>query len=163
MSFDPLAAIRVLRDHDVRFVLIGGVAGAVHGSPSVTQDLDFCPEGSPENLTRLATALVKIHARLRGVEEGVPFILDGRTLSAGDHFTFSTDVGDVDCLITPAGTEGYADLSRDAVAVDLDGIEVRIASLDALIRMKRAAGRAKDRAELEILGALRDEIAGTGE
>src|SRR5436190_16577083 len=151
MSFDPVAAIRLLHDQDVLFVLIGGVAGAVHGSPSVTQDLDICPEGSFENLERLAAALIKIHARLRGIDEDVPFILDARTLAAGDHSTFSTDVGDVDCLITPPGTEGYADLIRDAVAVDLDETEVPVASLDALIRMKRAAGRAKDRAELEIL------------
>jgi len=162
MSFDPIAAIHVLRDHDVRFVLIGGVAGAVHGSPSVTQDLDICPQGSLENLERLAAALVEIHARLRGVDTDVPFVLDARTLVAGDHFTFSTDVGDLDCLITPAGTEGYADLSRDAVSVEIDEVQVLVASLDGLIRMKRTAGRAKDRAELEILGALRDEITGNG-
>ena len=70
----------------------------------------------------------------------------------------STDVGDFDCLTTPAGTEGYADLSRDAVSVDLDGVEVLVASLDELIRMKRAAGRAKDRAELEI--GLRQPVYG---
>ncbi len=159
MSFDPIAAIRVLHDHDVRFLLIGGVAGAAHGSPSVTQDLDICPESSPENLGRLADSLQAVHARLRGVDEDMPFLLDARTLAAGDHFTFSTDLGDLDCLLTPAGTEGFEDLSRDAVTVDLDDLKVEVASLDDLIRMKRAAGRPKDRAELEILGALRDEIA----
>jgi hypothetical protein len=160
MSFDPLAGIRVLLAHDVRFVLIGGVAGAAHGSPSVTQDLDICPERSPENMHRLADALRGVHARLRGADDAVPFLLDARTLAAGDHFTFTSDVGDLDCLTTPAGTDGYEDLVRDAVVVDLDGAEVATASLDALIRMKRAAGRPKDRAELEILGALRDELGG---
>jgi predicted nucleotidyltransferase len=162
MSFDPSAAIGVLHDHEVRFVLIGGVAGAVHGSPSVTQDLDICPEDSLENLGRLAAALAEVHAHLRGVDDDVPFLLDARTLAAGDHFTFSTDLGDFDCLITPAGTQGYAELMLDAVVVDRAGIDVPVASLDALIRMKRAAGRAKDRAELEILGALRDELTGNG-
>jgi hypothetical protein len=160
MSFDPLAAIRVLLDHRVRFVLIGGVAGATHGSPSVTQDLDICPDRSEENLARLVAALGSIHARLRGTADHVAFQLDARTLAAGDHFTFTTDVGDLDCLLTPTGTDGFVDLAGDAALIDLDGVEVTVASLDALIRMKRAAGRPKDRAELEILGALRDETAG---
>jgi hypothetical protein len=160
MSFEPLAAIHVLLDHQVRFVLIGGVAGAAHGSPSVTQDLDICPERSAENLERLAAALRSVHARLRGADDEAPFLLDARTLASGDHFTFATDVGDLDCLLAPSGREGFDDLARDAVIVDLGDVEVAVASLDALIRMKRAAGRAKDRAELEILGALRDEIDG---
>jgi hypothetical protein len=160
VSFDPLAAIGVLQAHEVRFVLIGGVAGAAHGSPSVTQDLDICPQRSDENLERLAAALRSVHARLRGVDDEVPFLLDARTLAAGDHVTFVTDVGDLDCLLTPSGTEGFDELARDAVMVDLGDVVVAVASLDALIRMKRAAGRPKDRADMEILGALRDEIDG---
>lgn len=156
-AFDPIAALQVLADHGVRFVVIGGVAGATHGSPSVTQDLDVCFERSPENLEQLATALSSIHARLRGVDDSVPFSLDAKTLAAGDHFTFITDRGDLDCLGIPAGTLGYDDLTKDAVEVDLDGLLVSVASLDALMRMKRAAGRPRDLAELEILGALREE------
>lgn len=161
-SFDPLRAFRILLEHEVRFVVIGGVAAASHGSPSVTQDLDVCPDRSAENLERLASALAAMGARLRGVEEEAPFVLEVRTLAAGDHFTFSTDAGDLDVLGTPAGTDGYADLVRDAVSVDLDGTQVAFASLESLMRMKRAAGRPKDRAELEILGALRDEASREG-
>ena len=43
--------------------------------------------------------------------------------------------------------------------VDLGGFTIRVASIDDLIRMKRAAGRPKDLIEVEVLGALRDEIA----
>jgi hypothetical protein len=57
------------------------------------------------------------------------------TLRAGDHFTFVTNYG------------------------DLDGLTVAVASLDDLIAMKQAAGRPKDRIEVEVLGALRDVIA----
>ena len=91
----------------------------------------------------------------------VPFVLDGRSLAHGDHFTFSTVAGSVDCLLTPAGTRGYEDLRVAAELIDLGDTEVWVASVDDLIRMKRAAGRPKDRVELEILGALRDEIDGT--
>ena len=89
----------------------------------------------------------------------MPFSLDAKTLAAGDHFTFVTDLGDLDCLGIPAGTLGYDDLMKSAVDVDLDGLVVAVASIDDLIRMKRAAGRPRDLAELEILGALRDESA----
>jgi hypothetical protein len=157
-AFDPVRALQVLTDHSVRFVVIGGIAGATHGSPSVTQDLDVCPERSPENLERLAVALRSLHATLRGAEQPVPFALDGRTLSRGDHFTFSTDAGDLDVLSIPAGTLGYDDLVTSATTVDLDALTVHVAAVDDLIRMKRAAGRPKDLAELEILGALREEL-----
>jgi hypothetical protein len=161
-AFDPLRALRTLDAHGVRFVVIGGVAAAAHGSPSVTQDLDVCPERTPDNLERLAAALVSLHARLRGIDEDVPFLLDARTLDAGDHFTFITDAGDLDVLGTPAGTGGYDDLVTDAVVVDLDELSVRVATIEGLIRMKRAAGRPKDRVELEILGALQREHLGDG-
>lgn len=157
-SFDPARALEVLTEHDVRFVVIGGVAGATHGSPSVTQDLDICYERSPENIERLVVALRSIHARLRGVDDDVRFSLDADTIAAGDHFSFVTDLGDLDCLGIPAGTLGYDDVVRSAVDIDLDGFVVSVASIDDLIRMKRAAGRPRDLAELEILGALRDEL-----
>jgi len=156
-AFQPLGSLQVLSDHGVRYVVIGGVAATTHGSPSVTQDLDVCYERLPENLERLATALGSIHARLRGTDDDPPFSLDAKTLEAGDHFTFITDLGDLDCLGIPAGTLGYDDLMKGAVDVDLDGLVVSVASLDDLIRMKRAAGRPRDLAELEILGALRHE------
>lgn len=157
-SFEPSHAMQVMTEHDVRFVVIGGVAGATHGSPSVTQDLDICYERSPDNIEHLVAALRSIHARLRGVDDDVRFSLDADTLAAGDHFTFVTDFGDLDCLGIPAGTLGYDDLVRNAIDVDLDGFAVSVASIDDLIRMKRAAGRPRDLAELEILGALRDEL-----
>jgi hypothetical protein len=156
--FEPTHAMHVLTEHDVRFVVIGGVAGATHGSPSVTQDLDICYERSHDNIEHLVAALRSIHASLRGVDDDVRFSLDADTIAAGDHFTFVTDLGDLDCLGIPAGTLGYDDLVRNAIDVDLDGFAVSIASIDDLIRMKRAAGRPRDLAELEILGALRDEL-----
>lgn len=156
--FDPLLLLRVLVQHHVRFVIIGGVAARVHGSPTLTADLDLCYERSRTNLEALARALRSVHARLRDWDPGLPFLLDAKTLELGDHFTFSTDAGDLDCLATPTGTTGYPDLDRDAVELELGGIPARIASLDDVIRMKRATGRPKDRIELQVLGGLRDEL-----
>lgn len=155
---DPLALIRALHERHVEFIVIGGVAARAHGSPSVTVDLDICYQRTRPNLEALAQVLRDLHSQLRGAAPGLPFQLDWRTLEMGDHFTLTTDVGDLDCLATPAGTEGYVDLVRHAVELDIAGLAIRFADLDDLIRMKRAAGRPKDRIELEVLGALRNEL-----
>lgn len=155
--FDPLLAVRTLLDHGVRFVLIGGYAGALRGSPVITGDVDVCYARDDENLERLAEALVSLDAHLRGAPPDVPFRLDARTLRAGDHFTFTTSAGPVDILGTPAGTKGFTDLDAGATDELVDGLTIRVASIEDLIRMKRSAGRAKDRISLEWLSAVRDE------
>lgn len=157
-AFDPIAGLRALVEHGVRFVLIGGYAAALRGSPMMTGDVDICQARDRKNLDRLADALQSLHARLRGAPADIPFLLDGRTLEAGDRFTFATDAGPMDCLGTPAGTDGFVDLDASATDEDLDGLVVRVASLDDLIRMKRAAGRPQDRIAVEWLSALRDEL-----
>ncbi|MGH7587525.1 MAG: hypothetical protein ACRELU_02925 [Gemmatimonadota bacterium] len=156
--FDPLRMLDVLDRHGVRFVMIGGLAGRLWGSPTVTNDLDVCHARDRANLRRLAEALRELNARLRGVAEDVPFLLDDRTLAAGDHFTFVTDSGNLDCLGIPAGTNGYEDLAKTAERMEIAGRDVLVAAIEDLIRMKLAAGRPKDRIEAEILGAVREEI-----
>jgi hypothetical protein len=160
MNFNPLAILRILSDEGVEFVVIGGIAASALGSPTATVDVDICYRRAGQNIDRLAKALEKMSPRLRGVDEEVPFVPDARTLAAGDHFTFTTNQGDLDVFGEPAGTTGYEDLASDAVTVDLDGLTVKVASLRALIAMKRAAGRGKDLAELHILIALREELEG---
>lgn len=159
-DFQPDEVLRLLNRHGVRYVLIGGLAAILHGSPSVTRDIDICHARDKANLVCLADALLEVNASLRGAPAGLPFRLDAKTLANGDSFTFSTDVGALDILATPAGTTGYDDLVRTADVMHAFDEEFAVASLDDLIRMKRAAGRPKDRIELEILGALRDEIEG---
>jgi len=160
VAFDPVAVVKQLEQAEVRYVVIGGIAATIHGSPTVTGDLDICYERSDANLERLATVLNDLHARLRGAPDDVPFILDRLTMKAGDSVTFVTDLGDVDILGTPSGTGGYYDLRSGDELVDVDGVEMPVTSLEDLMRMKRASGRAKDRIELEVLGALRDERGG---
>jgi hypothetical protein len=157
-AFDPLLALRTLERHGVRFVMIGGLGARLHGSPSVTNDLDICYERSRGNRERLAEALRDLHAHLRGAPDDVPFLLDAKTLTAGDHFTFTTDAGNLDILGTPAGVDGFGELLRNADLMELGDVTVPVASVDDLIAMKLAAGRPKDLIEVEVLGALRDEM-----
>jgi len=160
--FDPLRALRTFNEHGLRYVLIGGYASSILGAPIITNDVDVCYQRTAENMGRLAAALGELHATLRvaGVDEDLPFILDSRTLAAGDPFTFRTDAGDLDALGTPSGTGGFRDLDADATSYDLgEGLIVRVVSLDDLIRMKEAAGRPKDQAHLHVLAALKEMIA----
>lgn len=159
-AFDPFLALRTLLDHGVRFVLIGGYAGALRGSPIITGDVDICYARDDANLERLAEALRSLDALLRGAPPDVPFQLDALTLRAGDHFTFSTSAGALDILGTPSGTKGFPDLDANASDEVIDGITVRVAALDDLIRMKRASARPKDLIALEWLSAVRDELSG---
>jgi hypothetical protein len=158
--FEFLNGLEMLVKHRVRFVLIGGVAANLRGSTTITNDLDVCYARDPDNLERLAEALREVHAHLRGAPSDVPFRLDAKTLEMGDGFTFVTDVGSIDVLGHPSGIPGgYEEL--EAAADDMEivgGITVKVAALDDIIRMKRAAGRPKDLIEVEVLGALRDEI-----
>lgn len=158
-DFQPEAVIRLLGAHGVRWVLIGGLAAVTHGAPLVTQDVDICYARDDDNLVTLAAALAEAHAELRGADPGLPVRIDATTLRAGDAFTLTTDVGWLDLLGMPAGTMGCDDLARTADVFDLFGHRVLVASVEDLIRMKRAAGRPKDLLALEELGALRDELS----
>jgi hypothetical protein len=158
-DFRPLDVLETLARHRVRFVLIGGLAGSARGSPVITGDIDICYARDPDNLGCLADALNELGAKLRGrgIPEDLPFRLDAKTLEADDSFTLVTSAGSVDILGTPSGTSGFPDLDAGATELDIGGVAVRVASLDDLIRMKRAAGRTKDLTHLEWLKAVREE------
>lgn len=162
MSEHPLLQadliLRALLDAKVRFVLIGGLASQVHGSPSLTGDVDVCFALDGENLGRLAAALDTLAAIRRELSPGTAAPIDARALRAGDVFTLTTRYGDLDLLAHPGPGLDFATLAEHSIAAEVLGVEVRVASLADLIAMKRAAGRPKDRIELEILGALREEL-----
>lgn len=161
-AFDPLGALEALLANSVDFILIGGLAARLHGSPTVTDDLDISHSKDRVNLERLARALTGMNARLRlpDPDEQVEVKLDWRLLYAADSVTFVTDFGAFDCLALPAGIESYEELASRSVTMDLESATIRVASLDDLMAMKRAAGRRKDLIELEVLAALKEETHG---
>src|SRR5258707_11660545 len=158
--FQPDEILRRLVDAGVRFVLVGGLAAQAPGSTSLTNDLDICFARDADNLRALAGVLDDIIAIRRGLPPDTPALppLDVRTLRASSLFTPSTRFGDFDLLANPDPGFDYETLSAAAVLATTAGIRVLAAGLDDLMAMKRAAGRPKDRVELEILGALREEL-----
>jgi len=155
----PDKLLAVLREHGVRFVLVGGFAAVIHGSPYVTTDVDVVPERTEANLERLSDALDAMHARVwtAAEPEGLPFGHDARSLLDVKVWNLVTDHGRLDLTFVPSGTTGYDDLVRDAVELSILGVKVDVASLADVIRSKEAAGREKDRLVLPVLRRLLEE------
>jgi hypothetical protein len=151
-----------LLEHDVDFVLIGGLAGIVRGSSYPSYDVDVAYARDPENLKRLAAALRELGATLRGAPKNLPFKLDARTLKHGSRFTFETKYGSLDILSDPDGAPPYEKLKRRAGKLEeVEGERIRVASLDHLIAMKDASGRVKDQLMATEYRVLSDELRGT--
>lgn len=158
-EFDPERILKTLNRHDVRYVIIGGLAAVVLGAPIVTNDVDICYERTNENMARLVEALQELNATLRvaKVDEELPFVFEARTLAAGDSFTFTTDAGALDILGTPRGTSGFDDLYASGAEYDFgSGLIARVADIDDVVRMKEAAGRPKDEVHLHQLAVLKE-------
>jgi predicted nucleotidyltransferase len=153
-------AAELLSRHGVEFVVIGGQAAVLYGSPIPSFDVDVCYRKTPENLSRLASALKEIHPTLRGAPPDLPFRLDAQSLALGANFTFNTDIGEFDLLgwVEPFGT--YEELIKRAEWVNLHELRIAVIGLDDLIAIKRHIGRAKDQAalfQLEAIKKMREE------
>ncbi|HEX2070454.1 MAG TPA: nucleotidyltransferase [Thermoleophilaceae bacterium] len=139
---------------EVRFVLVGGLAVNAWGYLRATQDVDIVPDPEPANLERLASLLERLDGKVE-VEGGRLKSSAIRTfLKAGDRTLVSTEAGHVDVLQGLPQVPPFSQLDGDGASVDLDGITVKVCSLDALKAMKAASERARDRDDLEALDAL---------
>jgi len=152
--------VELFHQHHVKYLLIGGSAAILLGSPQVTYDIDLCYERDAANLERLAAALKTLHPSLRGAPPDLPFLLDARSLALGSNFTFNTDIGPLDLLgyVEPLG--GYEQLLPGSESVRLGEIEVRFMGLDDLITVKRHIRRPKDQVallQLEAIKRLREQ------
>lgn len=158
--FDPICLFEILDHHEVNYVLIGGLAGVLHGSSATTSDADIVPATDTANLERLSRALGDLGARIRSPSEpdGISFDPHPELLGSVTILNLTTRCGDLDLTLTPSGLGGYDEIAPGAGVFDVDGLSVMVASLDDIIRSKEAADRPRDRATLPILHALRDEI-----
>ncbi|HEX4123101.1 MAG TPA: hypothetical protein VHY37_00120 [Tepidisphaeraceae bacterium] len=152
----------LLNAHHVSFILIGGQAEYLFGSPRVTYDVDVCYQRTPENLDRLAAALRQLDVSLRDAPPGLAFTIDARSLAFGSNFTLSTRFGSLDLIgyVEPIGT--FDDLARSTTTLALGEQEVMVISLDDLIAIKRHIGRPKDKDSLHQLLAIKRAREETG-
>jgi predicted nucleotidyltransferase len=145
----------VLLRHGVEFLVIGGQAEILMGSPRVTFDTDLCYRRTTENLERLAPALKEINPSLRGAPADLPFRLDNQALALGSNFTFDTSLGPLDLLgwVEPLGP--YEALLSTSETYEAANQSLKTIGLDDLITVKQHIGRPKDRESLLQLLAIR--------
>lgn len=142
-TFEPAPILAALVRHEVEHIVIGGLAGFAQDAGWPTYDADIIVKPSPENLSRLLAVLREIGAVYDTFHQP-PLRPDERLVASGSGpQLFRTKYGRLDVL-KEAGGETYESLAGDAVASKLYGVVVRCASLEALLRMKRAANRPKD-------------------
>ena len=154
--FDPERIVRVLATHHVAYVLIGALGARLYGFPRVTADIDVTPDVSTENMTRLASALRSLEARVftESIPEGLPFDCSAATLARANVWNLVTDAGRVAVAFVPSGTSGYTELASHAELFEVFGTTIQVAALSDIIRSKRAADRPQDRQDIPVLEAL---------
>ncbi len=154
--FDPSGLLRVLKRHDVSFVLIGGMAAILYGSDLVTMDIDVTPQRDTENLERLAGALKELEAKIRteGSGEDLAFSPDADFLQKMEMLNLTTKFGDLDVVMSPAGLGSYSEIVKRSTSLTIEGVTIEVASLGDIVHSKEASNREKDRAALPALKRL---------
>ena len=145
--FEPIEVFRTLGRYGVEYVLLGGLAAVLQGSPLPTYDIDIAPAPGEDNLARLHAALVEIGATQIGHEEGAAGMISP---TAGG--TYSSSSGYIDVHPTPAGFPSYAAVLRNARHLQLEpGLSLLAAPVRDIIVSRLAAG---DQRQLPALEAV---------
>lgn len=157
MTHQPLEVERLLTTlarHEVRFLVIGGIAAILHGWPGATADLDVLGAYEIDNMGRLCVALGDLGAHSEGWDGSA------ESLRSRTAWSFETTAGPLDLLfvLEPWGT--YEELAPAAAEVSGFGVAIPILSLDHLIELKQALGRPKD---LRVAAELEEMRRKTGE
>lgn len=151
--FDPERIIRVLAEHEVRYVLIGALAARLQGFPRVTAQADITPAQGTEDLERLAGALRDLDAKVHteNIPEGLEFDCTPVMLARGDSWSLSTSTGRLNLEFFPPGSVGYHDLARSALEYEVFGVHLKAQSLEDIIRSKEVSDRPQDRQDVIVM------------
>lgn len=148
-----------LSRYEVRYVVIGGIAAVLFGSPYPTEDLDICAEDKESNRQRLSEALIELGATEWDPHKGefVEREWTEDTLAVDKTWLLETRFGRLDILFAPAGTGGYPDLARRRQMIRLGDRDIPVSAIEDLIRMKEAAGRERDLHQVPTLRKMLEE------
>jgi hypothetical protein len=149
-----------LADFRVEFVIAGGFGVMAHGSALTTRELAVACRMDPDNLLRLFEALESFGPVHRMTPQRLPFTRAQAEQGGLKNLYLSTDWGQLDCLGEIKGIGGYVECFARSETLDLDGCEIRVLTLDALIEAKRAMGRPRDLHAVLELEAIRERQRG---
>lgn len=142
-----------LNRHNVKWVLVGGMAVMLYGADYLTSDCDLATEKSVENLKRLKVALEELQARpVRASAEG-PFELDLSVLMS-PFMHLKTEAGPVDIINRLPNIESFQALFDNSLLVEVEGVQIRIASVEDLIKLKTGTNRDRDQMHIAMLNTL---------
>jgi hypothetical protein len=152
--------LRLLGEHQVDFVIIGGFALSAHGVVRGTKDIDIVPDPRAENISRLAAALRALNAQVMLADDFDPSELgiapDEDGLALGGNWVLRTDLGRLDVMQDVAGVKSYDALRSAAVEREVpEAGSFWFAGFDDLIAMKVAAGRPQDEVDVTSLERAR--------
>ena len=153
---DLMGLLRRVSAAGIEFVVVGGFAGIVHGCNYVTQDIDICCVFAPDRLLALQRALADVHPVHRMTPGRKPLALTAESAAEFENLYLDTDLGRLDCLSTIEGLGDFARVKQASELFEVEGLALRVLTLDALIRSKQALNRPRDREMLRQLQALRE-------
>jgi len=149
VSTSFLNLLERLARNGVDFIIIGGFAGVVHGCTIVTQDVDICCDFSVPNLLKLAKALKGLHPVHRMTPARIKLELTESNAGQYKNLYLDTDIGQLDCLGYVKGVGNYQKVKETSILIDVEGIKMRVLSIDAFIESKKATNRSRDRQMIE--------------
>lgn len=155
--------LKRLAEHGVDYVVIGGVAAAIQGSPMATLDVDVCTTFDDANLARLIAALRDMNPKQRMRPDRMSLPLEVERLRGVRNLYLLTDIGVLDLLGEVPGIGRFDELADKTEVVDLGGFSCRVLDLETLIKSKTLAGRPKDVQNvrhLEVIRQLRRDQPG---
>ncbi len=148
------ALLERLLKHEIDFVLAGGLASIVHGSPLVTYDIDICIEINETEVKKLREALKDLSPKHRMNPNYKPSFFDyPETLEGVNNIYLETDLGILDILSELSPIGDFQKVKQNAETISLYGYSCKIISLEDLIRIKEIMTRPKDK---ETLSHLRE-------
>jgi hypothetical protein len=156
-TFNPRRILEILAEHGVEYIVVGGIGGVLHGSPLQTTDVDIVPSLGKSNLDALAIALNVMNARIMSHEtpDGLKVDFTGKNLQRWiidfRFLNLMTDYGQLDVIYRPGGTDGFRDIAEKAENLEIGSVQVRVASLEDIIRSKQAVARERDLEQLPTL------------
>ena|SRR6185295_8816779 len=155
LRFDEI--LRVLIRNEVEFIVVGGIAAILQGSPLTTEDVDVVYLSSEENILRLAKALGELEAYYLD-PAGRHIEPDASRLASARIHLLKTRCGRVDALRTVGRDLAFQDLVGKSRVHEVEELRVRVLDLETIIETKEHADRPKDRYQLLFLRQLLAEI-----